>query len=138
MSDQNIALVRRWFEEVWNQRREQTIDELLTGDSICYADEGPLRGPKEFKERQYQPFQAAFSHLHLAVEEMVAHGDHVVVRWRATGVHSGNSLGFSATHQPVTFRGITWIRVREGKMMEGWQHSNIPEVVRTLSAQAPA
>ena len=136
MSHENIALVRRWFEEVWNERRAETIDELVTGESVCYADDGPIRGPDEFKERQHVPFLAAFPDLRVEVEEIIAQGDHVVVRWIATGSHDGDGLGFRATHVTASFRGITWMKVRDGKLTEGWQSSNIPEVIRGLAASA--
>jgi steroid delta-isomerase-like uncharacterized protein len=138
MSHDNSALVRRWFEEVWNQRRAETIDELLTGESVLHADEGPLRGPEEFKARQYTPFLAAFPDLRVEIESMIAQDDHVVVRWSATGTHCGDGLGCRPTQETASFRGITWIHVRDGKLMDGWQSSNIPEVVRGLSARALA
>jgi predicted ester cyclase len=134
MSQQNIALVRRWFDEVWNQRRGELIDELITEESVCHADEGPIRGPAEFRERQYAPLLAAFPDIRVEIEATIAQGDEVVVRWRATGIHSGDGLGFRATNRDTLFRGITWIHIRVGKLREGWQSSNIPEVIRELSA----
>ena len=136
MSNDPIALIRRWFEEVWNQRREEVIDEMLSDESVCHADDGPIRGPQEFKERQYAPFIAAFPDLRLEVEATLGEGDQVVARWVAIGRHTGDGLGFQATHETATLRGITWVRIREGKMIEGWQHSNIPEVIRQLAAKA--
>jgi steroid delta-isomerase-like uncharacterized protein len=138
MSDVNVAIVRRWFEEVWNQRREDSIDELVTRESVCYTDDGPIRGPDEFRERLHVPLLAAFPDLRVDVEATLAQADQVVVRWSASARHTGDGLGFSATHENVSFRGITWIHVRDGKMMEGWQSSNIPEVIRGLAAIAPA
>jgi steroid delta-isomerase-like uncharacterized protein len=137
-SHENVELVRRWFEEVWNQRRAETIDELLIAESVCHGDDGPLRGPQEFKERQFVPFTSAFSDLRVTIEGVIAQGDNVVVRWVATGKHSGDGLGFPATHESVAMRGITWIRVRAGKLVEGWQSTNIPEVLRNLQAAAGA
>jgi predicted ester cyclase len=138
MSDHNLVLARRWFEEVWNQRCSATIDELLTNDSVCYADDGPIRGPVEFRERQYLPFLAAFTDLRVVVDGVIAQGEDVVVRWTAEGVHSGDGLGFRPTQERVHFRGITWIRVRDGKFLEAWQNSNIPDVLRELSTKATA
>jgi predicted ester cyclase len=132
MASENVALARRWFEEVWNQRQEQLIEELMTPQSVCYADDGPMTGPAEFKARQYTPFLAAFPDLRVHVEDAIGQGDQVVVRWTATGTHSGDGLGFAATHRPVAFRGLSWIRVRDGKFHEGWQSSNIPEQIRSL------
>jgi predicted ester cyclase len=132
MTSENVALVRRWFEEVWNQRHEQFIDELMTTHSVCYTDDGPMTGPAEFKARQYEPFLAAFPNLHVEVEDVIGQDDQVVVRWTAAGTHSGAGLGFAPTHRPVTFRGMSWIVIRDGKFQQGWQSSNIPEQIRSL------
>lgn len=129
----NVAIVKRWFEEVWNQRRAETIFELTTRESICYADEGPLIGPEEFQQRQHTPFLAAFPDLKVTLEAVVGEGENVVARWIAEGTHSGDGLGFRPTNAPVLFRGMTWIRIVNGKLAEGWQSSNIPEVIRALA-----
>jgi steroid delta-isomerase-like uncharacterized protein len=136
MAEDNVALVRRWFDQVWNKRRAEVIDELVAADSVCYADDGPMRGPAEFRARQYDPFLAAFPDLRVEVEAVVSQGDQVVVRWAATGRHTGGGLGFPATDEVAAFRGMSWIRVAVGKFAEGWQVSNIPEVVRGLAAGA--
>ena len=60
MSHDNTALARRWFEEVWNQRRTETIDEVLTPDSVCQSTGGLLRGQDEFRNRAYLPLTSAF------------------------------------------------------------------------------
>src|SRR5438477_11465063 len=137
MSADNIAVVRRWFEEVWNQRRAETIDELLAPGAVCHTDDGPITGPGEFRDRQFAPFTAAFPDVRVTVEAAVAAGDEVVVRWTATGTHHGEGLGFGPTGRAVSFRGMTWVRVRGGKLAEGWQCSNIPEVLRGLAAPPP-
>lgn len=138
MTQGNVELVARWFEEVWNQRREETIDELLTDSSICYADQGSLRGPEAFKQRQYFPFLAAFPGLRITVHGLIGEGDEVVVRWSAEGVHRGEGLGFAPTGEAVSLNGLTWVKVRDGKMMEAWQHSNIPAVIGHLASLAGA
>lgn len=132
MASEQVELARRWFEEVWNQRRPQLIDELMTPQSVCYADDGPMTGPAEFKARQYEPFLAAFPDLHVNVEDVIGQNDQIVVRWTATATHSGAGLGFAPTHRPVAFRGMSWIIIRDGKFHEGWQSSNIPEQIREL------
>jgi predicted ester cyclase len=102
------------------------------------TDEGPIRGPVEFKEKQYVPFVSAFPDLRVVVEATLAQGDEVVARWCATGTHLGDGLGFPPTGQPVTFRGMSWIRVRDGTFVEGWQSSNIADVIRGLAANPSA
>ena len=138
MSQDNREIVRRWFEEVWNQRRAETIDEFITPESVCFTEDGPLRGPEEFRQRQFLPLVGAFPDLHIEIKDIVAEDDNVVVRWIATGTHAGAALGFEATNAPADFAGISWIRVRDGKFGEGWQNSNMTNEVRRLAAMAPA
>lgn len=136
MSDENIAIVRRWFEEVWNQRRTETIDELMAADSICYGDGTSIRGPGGFREQQFMPLITAFPDIKSQIDGIIAQGDEVAVRWSGTGHHTGDGLGFAPTGEEVTFRGMSWIVVRKGKLHEGWQQSNIREVLTQLALRA--
>ena len=134
MHDPQIALVCRFFDEVWNQRRDATIDELLTDESICHTDAGPIVGRDGFRQMQYIPLTTAFPDVHVDIDAAISQHDIGVVRWTACGTHSAEGLGFAATHQVSTFQGISWIRVAHGKLMEGWQSSNITNVIGSLLA----
>jgi steroid delta-isomerase-like uncharacterized protein len=120
MPPDNADIARRWFEEVWNQRRADTIDELLTEGSVCHRDASELRGPAAFKTQVHEPFLAAFPDLHIQIEAILSQEDDVVVRWLATGTHAGPGLGLPAAGRPIRFRGITWIRTSGGKLLEGF------------------
>ena len=132
MPDENVALARRWFEEVWNQRRTDVIDELLTDASVCHTDSGPLRGGAEFKQKVHSAFLSAFPDLRMDVEGTVAEGDVVAVRWSISGTHGGDGLGFPATGRRVSFRGMSWIRYSGGKMAEGWDCWNQAGLFQSL------
>ena len=131
MSNLNAERSRRWFEEVWNQRRLSAIEELLTPESVGHTEAGDLRGVDEFKRFQADVL-SAFPDLCLSIEAIVADGDDVVIRWRASGCHTGDGLGVSATQQPVSFEGMTWHRYRDGKLMEGWNFWNHAGMVQRL------
>jgi predicted ester cyclase len=135
MANEIVAVARRWFEEVWNQRRAETIDELLTPESVCHAEDGPITGLDEFRQRMYAPLLAAFPDIRVTIEDTLAEGSQAVVRWTATATHSGNGFGIGPTGKAVSFQGITWLRIVGGKLMEGWQQSNITETIRTLAEQ---
>ena len=132
MASGNVGLALRWFEEVWNKRRTDTIDELLTDESVSYSESGPLRGKQEFKERAHAVFLSAFPDMKITVEGTVAEGDEVVVRWSVRGTHLGDGLGFPATGRSVSFRGMTWIRYLNGKMIEGWDCWNEAGLIQSL------
>ena len=130
----NIALIHRWFEEVWNQRRPETIYDLLSADAVGLADGDKICGPNEFQAKMYDPFTGAFPDLRVEVEDVLGYVDHVVVRWTSTGTHTGHGMGIQPSGRKVAFRGMTWIQIRNGKLGDAWQISNIPEVIRGLAA----
>lgn len=132
MSNPNVAIAQRWFEKVWNQRDPKIMEEVLTEESCCHSESGCLHGAESFKSIVHSPFLLAFPDLHIKVEGTVAEGDNVVVRWGARGTHMGDSLGFPATGRQVFFRGMTWIRFENGKMMEGWDCWNQAALLEAL------
>ena len=127
-------LLRRWFHEVWNERREQTIDELMTAESICDADGGIIIGPEAFKAEQFRPFLEAFPDLSVEVVEVVESGELVVGRWRATATHLGALGAIQPTGLSVEMSGTTWVEIRDGRFQRGWQHTNLPQVFARLGA----
>jgi len=114
-----VATAVRWFEEVSNQRREATIDELLSETSVCYAESGPIVGPGQFRTAMYLPFLATFPDLKVTVDDAIGDENRAVVRWSASGTHQGAGLGIVPTGKVVAFRGMTWMSVDNGKLAEG-------------------
>jgi hypothetical protein len=49
MSTEHKALVRKWFDEVWNNGRATLIDEMLTEHAVVHGLGPDLHGPAEFK-----------------------------------------------------------------------------------------
>jgi steroid delta-isomerase-like uncharacterized protein len=138
MSAGSAALARRWMDEVWNQRRAETVHELLTAESVGHTEAGDLTGPGPFLARVHGPLLAAFPDLNVHIEDALEQGEQVVVRWLATGTHRGDSLGCPATGRPVRFRGMTWLRCRGGKLIEGWDCWNQGGLMEQLRAGPPA
>src|ERR1700730_9379072 len=139
MSEQNKALIRRWFEEVWNKGREDAIDEMFSENGIAYglADSGPhLRGPDGFKPF-FRAFKNAFPDLEVIVEDVIGEGDKVVARCSVRGRHTGNDLGFDATHQPIEITGMTIVRIENGKIVEGWNNFDFMKLYQQLGAIQP-
>jgi len=136
MSEQNVAIVRRWFEEVWNQGRLETIHELMAADAVGIGQAGPeavIRGPQQF-----QPFveklRGAFPDIHLTIEDAFGSGDKVAARWSATMTHQGGQLGFPASGKPVRITGISMVRIANGQIMEGFDSWDQFTLLREIGA----
>lgn len=123
MDDKNSTLSRRWFKEVWNERRAVTIDKLMSPQGVGHMESGDVRGVDAFKQ-VHDEFITTLPDLKFQIEGIVSDGDDVVVRWHATGTHTGTGLGLEPTNQRITIRGMIWHRFKDGVMIEGWDSWN--------------
>ena len=131
------ALVRRWFEEVWNKGRADAIDEMFAADGIAHglSDDPytPLRGPAGFKILHEQ-FRGAFPDITVVIEDMIAEGDKVAARCSVRGKHAGDHLGVTATNAQIDFTGMTLMRIKDGKIVEGWNTFDFMRMNRQIGA----
>lgn len=137
MSDPKATLIR-WFEEVWNQGRRETIDELLPEDCVIHDGDTDTRGPAEFKVF-FDRLQAAFSDARITPHEAIADGEFACVRWSATMRHTGDSLGIPATNKQLHTSGISIVRFKDGRFAEAWQNWDMLGLIQQITnAAAPA
>ena len=125
MSEENKALIRRWFEEVWNKGRADAIDEMFDENGLAHGlsddPSKPITGPREFRPF-HTVFREAFPNMIIAVEDTVAEGDKVAARCSVRAKHEGDFLEGAATQSPVEFTGITIVRIENGKIVEAWNN----------------
>ena len=118
------TLMRRWFEEVWNEGRAESIDELFPEHAVLWGVSRmgvASQGPAEFKEF-HKGLRAACPDVHIELEDVVQEGDMAFARWTATMTHSGDGLGMAPTGRALQLSGMSALRVRDGKLVEGWNN----------------
>ena len=129
--------IHRWFEEVWNQKREDAIDEMFAVDGVANGfvdDEGKtIVGPEGFK-KLHRAFLSAYPDMKITVEDTVVDGDKIAARCRVTGSHLGHGIGVAPTNQPVEFTGMTIVRVKDGKIVEAWNEFNFMKMYEQVGA----
>lgn len=117
------TVVREWFEQVWNQGREEAIDRLMAQDALVHdlptPDGAPMQGPEAFKPF-HRKFASAFPHIRIDILRVMADGDVVAGHCRVTLTHSGDGLGIAATGRTATISGMFFARVENGQLAEGW------------------
>ena len=69
--------------------------------------------------------RAAFEHLNVTVEDMIAEGDRVAARFTARGIHKGSFMNLPPTGKPITMTGIEIFRIEDGKIAELWGEANL-------------
>jgi len=116
-TEENKAIARR-FIQVWGSGDLDIIDELAAPSlTVQYPIlSHVIRGGKTFK-KVLHGFRSAFPDAELHVEEEIAEGDKVVIRWNFSGTHQGSLLGIPATGRKVQWTGITIYHLVDGKIM---------------------
>ncbi|HZB10947.1 MAG TPA: ester cyclase [Rubrobacter sp.] len=97
--ERNKAVVRRFYEEVFNAGRLEVMDELASPDLVAHdtlPPGVPERGPEPYKHTTAM-FRSALPDLHQEIEDMVAEEDTVAVRVTLTATHRGPFLGVEPT-----------------------------------------
>ncbi len=121
-NDANKTLIHRWFQEVWNEGRESTIDELHAADGVSFGLGGAsteVRGPEQFKVF-FRNLRSALPDTHVTVIETIAEGDMVAVRFEVQATHTGIGLPYEPTGRSVKFMGISMLEVEDGKLKRAW------------------
>ena len=124
MPNKNSTLTYRWFQEVWNNSRRAAIDELLDDNAVVHGIEGINNpGPEGFKVF-YDSFKQQFPQVHVEVEDTVCEGGYETSRCivRAT----------NANNQTATFSGMTFIKVRDNKIVEAWNNFDFLSMYQQL------
>ncbi|MDQ3656836.1 MAG: ester cyclase [Chloroflexota bacterium] len=130
--DENIALVQRYWDEVWTAGGDAAIADVFTDDELHHwGVGGPTVGPDAFAERLVL-FLEAFPDFAIRVDQAVADGNIVVTRYTATGTHEGDWLGVAPTGTMVEYTGMNIFRLECGKIAESWGEANHLSLLRQL------
>ena len=124
MSEQNKALAKRFYEEIFNKKNLNAIDELCAPNFVDHsAMPGQAPGVKGLKD-SFSMFMKAFPDMRVTLDEMIAERDVVAARFSGEGTHKGELFGTAPTGKKIKFNGIDMIRIRDGKAVEAWHQGD--------------
>lgn len=132
----NKALIRRWFDEVWNQGKHEVMYELLSPEVVTRGLEGADAescGHEPFAQF-YWKFRKAFPDLHVEIDEMLAEGDLIAARLTARGTHLGDTLGVKPTERPIHVNCMVFARIEGGKIAEAWNQIDMLHLLQQIGA----
>lgn len=137
MSEQNKAVVRRFYEEVFNNHNVNAIDELCDAGFVDHsAMPGQAPGRQGLKE-SFGVYMTAFPDMHVNIEEMIAEQDLVATRFSGDATHRGEMFGAPPTGRKLKFNGIDFIRVKNGKAVEAWHQGDDAIAMMQLGIKPP-
>lgn len=128
MSNTNKELIARWFDEVWNQGKAETIHELLHEDAVIHDAAGDIHGPDSFKAF-YDTVRQKFSDVEFTLHHIMWEDDYGCARW---------SVAFKSKKgdQPLVCTGMVMARIENGRFKEAWQNWDELGVTRELNGGA--
>jgi steroid delta-isomerase-like uncharacterized protein len=138
MSEKNLAVTRRDWEETWNQGNLDLIDEHQAADYVGHFLPPGLPAGREGYRQFVKMYRAAFPDVHIAIDDLIASGDKVVTRFTATGTHQGELMGIPATGKKINITGISIYRFVDGQIVEDWAEFDQLGMLTQLGVIPPA
>jgi steroid delta-isomerase-like uncharacterized protein len=121
---ENKALVRRFYEEVWDRGNVEFAHKVFADDYVRH-DLRPAQAlpGAAGMAKIAADFRRAFPDARWRIDLLLGEDDLIVGRWTATGTHAGPWGDIAATGKSVTFSGVNIFRFgRNGKVAEIWNH----------------
>jgi serine phosphatase RsbU (regulator of sigma subunit)/predicted ester cyclase len=127
-AQENEALVRRLFEEVWAKGNVAAVDKFMAPDYVEHTEHavppGSRPGRDSVKQRVAM-YHDALPDAKVIIHDIFGRGDRVAYRWSASGTHLGEWEGIPPTGLHMTVSGITILRITGGRCVEGWASLDI-------------
>ena len=127
-TEENKATVRRYFEEALNQGNLALANELNAPNWVYHDPAVPDVRTIEDYAQWFTQIRSAYPDFHVAIEDLVAEGDQVVVRYTWRGTNTGNfvtpAMQIPATGKQVAVTGMSIVRFAGGKGVEVWNQTD--------------
>jgi len=136
--DESAAIVRRWHEDVINDRDPAALQEIL-GASVTHHAAGGYPDSMDPAEvaTMMDDFLAAFPDLQITIDDLIVENDKVVERYTASGTQTGPLGELPATGRSATWTGINIFRIACGRIAEVWSEVDALARSRQLLGDMP-
>ncbi len=137
MSEENKAILRRFVEEIINQKKLEVFDELVAPNVVAHHVPPGVPPDHQGWKSMVSMVLTAFPDMQATIEEMVAEGDKVAIRANLQGTHKGELMGIPATGKRVTFVATMIDRLSGGQVVEHWEEIDMLGLMQQLGVGPP-
>ncbi len=131
---ENKAIVLRSETELWSKGNLAAADELYSPDYVCHFIVGPEWKGVEGIRREVASHRTSFPDWNENVDDIIAEGDKVVIRFTSTGTQRGEFQGLAPTGRKVSIQEVAIFRVVNGKIVEQWGMPDVHGLLEQLTA----
>lgn len=129
-SERDKAVVRRVFEDLFNQGRYELIDTIYSRD--CPVHSGNRTSRLEEAVAEGKGYRDAAPDLRMTIGAVSTRGDKVLVSWTAIGAQTGQGNGLRPSGKHFVVHGRSEFRVVDGRIAEVWNHWDRDALYRQL------
>ena len=119
-TDRTESLIRRMFDNAFNQGTCAVVDELVAPDGVSHTPAWGMPNNREGLKQLIVMLRTAFPDLHCTIEDEISEGDKVAAHWTMRGTHKGPLLGNRPTSRPIVVQGMIFAHTENGQIAEGW------------------
>ncbi len=131
---ENKAVIRRYYEDLWNAWNLDLVDELIAPDITFRGSLGvSVRGRDGFRG-YVAVVRTAFPDFHNTVEQLIAEDDIVAGRLTYSGTHRGILFHVAPTHKRVGYAGSAIFRIAGGLIADGFVLGDTLSLMRQIGA----
>ncbi len=130
---ENKAVVRRFVQEVQNQRNLDVVDELVHPDFVDHSGPPEAQGIEGVKASHKMLF-SAFPDLNVTIQQQLAEDDQVLTYKTFHGTHLGAFMGIPATGRQISFDLMDIMTVHDSKIAEHWKVADFLSLMQQLGA----
>jgi len=130
----NEVLIRRFYDELWNEWRLSVADEILAPDVRFRGTLGTSGSGIDHFKAYFHQARTAFPDLHAQIDELIATGEVVVARLTWSATHAGEIFGIPATGRRWSYVGAAIFHLNAGKIKDAWVVGDTQELWRAIGA----
>ena len=133
--EENTDRLRRLFDGVWNDEDPAVAGELVAADYVIHDRElaEQLQGPELYRALA-EGTREVFRDMSFVIEDTVAAGEKVALRWTMTGTHQGSMMGEEPTGREVELKAVEINRFADGMLAETWTQSDMLGLMEQVGA----
>jgi predicted ester cyclase len=134
LAEQNKETVRLWFEEGWNNdRNEELIERCFDPE---WQDGNPLRAEQisghEGMRQLIKSYRGGATKSHFTITHLFANESQAVLRYEVEAIHSGALFGIPRTGRSFTSTGIVLYEMKDGRILTSWQELDLSSIINQL------
>lgn len=134
LENENSRSIFRLYNEVWNQKKLDVIDEIFANDFSIYVADLIVNDKKTLKDF-INTWLTSFPDIYHEIDDIIATENKIALRFHGKGTHKKRFLDISPTNKPFSYTGMNFIYFEKGKIKKLWLNSDMYELVNHLRNQ---